>query len=204
MHSVNPITVGNDYPRSVSSGVSVTGSSRPTTQPNSDDECEGGITDDAGEGKEHGNLSGNAMRAETLKSYYGGRSKTSETGVSIGTNIDFVTHNVSEQIHSLARIVPTTLVPSFVKPNASSRAAAAHAWRKKGDIHLGDLPRHLQSDFTTKLTPRLYELLGTLSAWEQPADDDIQELWMNVFPQERSLDFGSKDGIIVIKLVTCS
>jgi hypothetical protein len=77
-------------------------------------------------------------------------------------------------------------------------------WQKKGDIHHSDLPRHLQSDFTTKLTPRLYELLGTLSAWEQLADDDIQGLWMCVFPQEQPLDFGSKDRIIVLKLVTCS
>lgn len=103
----------------------------------------------------------------------------------------------------MARVVPTTSVPSFVKPNTSSHATAAHAWRK-GDIRLSDLPRHLQSDFTTKLTPRLYELLGTISAWEQPTDDDIQGLWVNIFPKERSLDFGSKDGIIVMKLVMCS
>ena len=55
-----------------------------------------------------------------------------------------------------------------------------------------------------KLTPQLYELLGTISAWEQPTDDDIQGLWVNIFPKERSLDFGSKDGIIVMKLVMCS
>jgi hypothetical protein len=77
-------------------------------------------------------------------------------------------------------------------------------WRKKGDIRLSDLPLHLQSDFTTKLTPRLYELLGALAAWEQPADNDIKDLWKDVFPQEQSLDFGTKDGIIVIKLVMCS
>jgi hypothetical protein len=86
MHSVN------DYPCSISSGVSVTGSSRPTTQPNSDDECEGGITDDARERDEHGNLTGNAMHTDTLKGYYGGRSKASVTGVSIGSTLDFAAH----------------------------------------------------------------------------------------------------------------
>ena len=77
-------------------------------------------------------------------------------------------------------------------------------WRKKGDIRLTDLPRHLQSDFTAKLTPRLYEFLGTLSAWEQPTEDDIKGLWKSVFPQEQCLDFGTKDSKIVIKLVMCS
>ena len=82
MHSVDPLTVNDDYPHSVSSGVLVTGSSCPTTQPNSHDESVGGITDDAEEREGYGDLSGNAMLAETLKSYYGGRSKASETRVS--------------------------------------------------------------------------------------------------------------------------
>ena len=109
--------------------------------------------------------------------------------------------HVSEQIHSLACIVPTTSVPSFVKPNTSS-----HAWRKKGDICLSDLPHHLQNAFTTKLTPQLYELLGSISAWEQPEDNDIKKLWKNVFPQEQSLKLGTNDwlGTIVIKLVMWS
>jgi hypothetical protein len=85
-------SANHDYPCSISSGVSVTGSSRPTTQPNSDDECEGGITDDAGEREEHENLTGNAIHAETLKGYYEGRSKALVTGVSIGTTLDFAAH----------------------------------------------------------------------------------------------------------------
>ena len=48
-------------PRSGSSAVSATGSSRPTTQPNSDDKPEGGITDDAGETEEHRKLPGKAI-----------------------------------------------------------------------------------------------------------------------------------------------
>ena len=79
-------------PRSGSSAVSATGSSRPTTQPNSDDEPEGGITDDAGETEEHRKLPGKAIGLKSLKSYYGGRSSASETGVSIATIFEFAAH----------------------------------------------------------------------------------------------------------------
>ena len=82
-----PITVGSDYPHSLSSGVSATGSSWPTTQPNSDNKSEGGITDDAGEREEHGKVLGKAMCGDILKSYYTGGSKALETGVSIGPRL---------------------------------------------------------------------------------------------------------------------
>ena len=77
-------------PRSGSSAA--TGSSQPTTQPNSDNEPEGGITDDAGETEEHRKLPGKAIGLESLKSYYGGRSSASETGVSIPTIFEFAAH----------------------------------------------------------------------------------------------------------------
>jgi hypothetical protein len=73
--------------------------------------------------------------------------------------------------------------------------------RKKGDIRLSDLPPRLQIPFTEKFTPRLYELFGTLSAWEQPSNSDIQTLWKDVFPQEQSLTFETREETIVIKLV---
>jgi hypothetical protein len=73
-------------------------------------------------------------------------------------------------------------------------------WRKKGDIRLSDLSPHLQTRFSDIFMPRLYELFGTLSAWEQPSDSDIQRLWRAVFPREQS-PFGTRKGIIVIKLV---
>jgi len=77
-------------------------------------------------------------------------------------------------------------------------------WRKKGDIRLSDLPVHIQSRFTLTFTPRLYDLFGTLVAWEQPTDADIQRLWTDVFPQEQCLDSKTLEGTIVMKLVTCS
>jgi hypothetical protein len=108
------------------------------------------------------------------------------------------------QIRPLARIVPTTSVSTFIKPSTSSHAAEAHMWRKKGDIRLNDLPTHIQSRFTTTFAPYLYEHFGTLAAWEQPTNADIQGLWTNVFPQERSLNPRTKEGTIVNKLVMCS
>ena len=196
------ITVGDDFPHSLSSGVSVTSSSWPTTQPNSDDESVGGITDDAGEREEHGKLLGKAKCREILKSYYAGGSRALETGVSIATYyLGLLTHSiVSEQIHSLAHIVPTTSVTGFT----SSHTSAQTQKTQKGDIRLINLPHHLQSNFTTKFTPRLYEFLGTLSAWEQPMDIDIKVLWKSIFPQEQRPDFGMMDGQIIMKLVMCS
>ena len=95
MQRVDPTAAGNKgrYSCSGSSAVSGIGSSQPTTQPNSYDEDEGGITDNAGERQEPGNLSGKAIHPETLKgSHYGGRSKAAETGVSVAKNVEFNTH----------------------------------------------------------------------------------------------------------------
>ncbi|KAF8268516.1 hypothetical protein EI94DRAFT_1577446, partial [Lactarius quietus] len=105
------------------------------------------------------------------------------------------------QIHTLACIVPTTLVTTFIKPSTSSHAAASHVWHKKGNICFSDLCHHLQADFTKKFTPCLYELFGTLSVWEQPTNNDILRLWKNVFPYEQSLNFGMRKGTIVLKLI---
>ena len=117
-------------------------------QPNSDDKSVGGITDDAGEREEHGKLLGKAKHGEILKSSYAGGSKALEMGVSIATYyLGSLTHSiVSEQIHSLACIIPTTSVTSF--PSSHTSTQTWKTW--KGDIHLINLPCHLQSDFTTK------------------------------------------------------
>ena len=80
-----PLVLVDDFLHSLSSGVSVTSSSWPMNQPNSDDKSVGGITDDAREREEHGKLLGKAKHGEILKSYYAGGSKALETGVSIAT-----------------------------------------------------------------------------------------------------------------------
>ena len=95
--SVESMTVHSRYARSRSSVLSATGSSRPTTQPTSGDEDEGGITDDAGEMAEHKNLSGKPPHLERLKTYYGGKSKVSGTGVIIGTRLYFTSHGAHLQ-----------------------------------------------------------------------------------------------------------
>ena len=94
MHGVDPAMGKKGHlSRSGSSAVSASGSSQPTTLPDSDDGDEGGITDDAGERQEPGNLSGKAIHPETLKGYhYGGRLKATETGVSVGKNVNFDAH----------------------------------------------------------------------------------------------------------------
>ena len=73
--------------------------------------------------------------------------------------------------------------------------------RKKGNIRLADLPTHLQGRFTDDFSPRLYELFGILAAWEQPTEADLQRLWKSVFPDEKSLNLETGEGVIVSKLV---
>ncbi|KAJ3506852.1 hypothetical protein NLJ89_g6637 [Agrocybe chaxingu] len=154
----------------------------PTSPPDSDVDREGGIADDAGERSERKNLSGKAVKSMLQRHYYGGSSKAGETG-----------------IHSLARIVPTTSVATFINPNASSQVAQAR--RKKGDIRLTHLPVRLQTDFTDKFTPRLFELFGTLNAWEQPKESDLSKLWKSVFPNEQNLNLTTSEGTVILKLV---
>jgi hypothetical protein len=95
MEGIKTTMVGNDDRRyrSASASVFLTGSSRTPTQPTSEDDREGGISDDDGEKEEQKNLSRKAMHPETLKSYYyGGRSKAVGTGVSVIANIEFAAY----------------------------------------------------------------------------------------------------------------
>ncbi|KAH9032121.1 hypothetical protein EDB85DRAFT_2145677 [Lactarius pseudohatsudake] len=102
-------------------------------------------------------------------------------------------------IDQLTRVISTTSVPTFIKPVTSSLVALTR--RKKGDIRLGHLSTHLQTTFIEDFTPRLYDLFGTLKAWEQPTGADLQRLWKRVFPHEKGLDFETGDGVIVLKLI---
>ncbi|KAJ3513243.1 hypothetical protein NLJ89_g3055 [Agrocybe chaxingu] len=170
--------------RSASSGMSMSSASRaPTSPQGSDDENEGGISDDAGEDAERQGLSGKAEKSETLKShYYGGSSKLGEM-----------------RVRSLARIVPTTSVSTFIKPNASS--AAARNRLKKSEVWLSHLPTHLQSQFSKVFTPRLHEAFGVVVAWEQLKEDKLIRLWSDIFPKEKTLNFKTDLGFIVQKLI---
>ncbi|KAH8981900.1 hypothetical protein EDB83DRAFT_2241732 [Lactarius deliciosus] len=99
----------------------------------------------------------------------------------------------------LTRVISTTSVPTFIKPVTSSLVALM--WRKKGDIRLSHLSAHLQTTFVEDFTPRLYELFGSLTAWEQPLGAVLQRLWKRVFPHEKGLDFQTGDGVVVLKLI---
>jgi hypothetical protein len=72
---------------------------------------------------------------------------------------------------------------------------------KKANIRLGDLPLDLQSRFLHEFSPRLNELFGIHTAWEQPKRADLQKLWSDVFPDEQGLDSRSAEGVIALKLV---
>jgi hypothetical protein len=72
---------------------------------------------------------------------------------------------------------------------------------KKGNIRLSDLPSHLQTRFIHQVTPRVYELFGINSAWEQPKLADLQDIWRDVFPEERNLSSQTIEGIVALKLV---
>ncbi|KAH9011186.1 hypothetical protein EDB83DRAFT_2234137 [Lactarius deliciosus] len=99
----------------------------------------------------------------------------------------------------LTRVISTTSVPTFIKPLTSSLVALTR--RKKGDIRLSHLSAHLQTTFVEDFTPRLYELFGSLTAWEQPLGAVLQRLWKRVFPHEKGLDFQTGDGVVVLKLI---
>ena len=100
---------------------------------------------------------------------------------------------------TIARIVPTTSVPTFITPPTSAQGAQIRP--RKSEIRLSDLPSHLHSRFINELTPRLYELFGINRAWEQPKLSDIQKIWRDVFPKERDITPQSVEGMIVLKLV---
>ena len=105
-------------------------------------------------------------------------------------------------MRTLAHVVPTTSVPTFIGLGASSQAAVSHMWHKKGQIHHLDLPPYLKTPFLESFTPHLFELFGTLPAWEKPPEADLLQLWWKVFPNEQHIDFHQSDvGKIALKLV---
>ncbi|KAF8809161.1 hypothetical protein BYT27DRAFT_7095101, partial [Phlegmacium glaucopus] len=162
--------------RSSSSHMSI--SRTPLTTPGGDSEGlsdgnAGGISDDAGEVGERLALSGKKVDVKLSGSR--------------------VAH-----IRSLAKIVPTTSVPTFIEPRASTQVVSSRERRE--DIRVTHLPSHLQHRFNTHFTPRLVEAFGYGLPWEQPTDDEFIALWAQVFPQEPVLDFGIRSGTIVKKL----
>ncbi|EDR01212.1 uncharacterized protein LACBIDRAFT_312310 [Laccaria bicolor S238N-H82] len=83
------------------------------------------------------------------------------------------------QYKSLATIVPTTSVPSFVPPSPSRHQFD----KKKEDIRLSDLPQHLQRNFDGVFSPRLREYLGfSQTPWDVPTKTSINDLWKQAFP----------------------
>ncbi|KAF8262288.1 hypothetical protein EI94DRAFT_1809022 [Lactarius quietus] len=151
---------------SPSSGKSFSSSSQPQSLPISNDDSEGGIADDARErlSMECNHLSGKPLHPEVLKSCYS-RSMSTTVHLQIGL------------VDSIAHIVPTTSVPTFIKPSMSA-----------------------QSHFINEVTPHIFELFGIINAWEQPSLADLQKIWKDVFPKECNLSSQTTEGVIALKL----
>ncbi|KAF9530755.1 hypothetical protein CPB83DRAFT_762607, partial [Crepidotus variabilis] len=93
---------------------------------------------------------------------------------------------------TIARIIPTTSIPSFVAPGTR---------KKKQDIKKTDLPPQLQAAFSSSFVPRLRLLLGRAKPWDSPTANDLKSAWSSVFPGEVPLDLQSDTGKIVKKLI---
>lgn len=100
-------------------------------------------------------------------------------------------------MRSLAKIVPTTSVPSFVPPTRCDSLFP----KKKEAIRLSDLPSHLQRGFENTFSVRLRELFGYTTPWEQPEDEAIMKIWLEAFP-ETMLDDDAWLKAVVYKLVS--
>ncbi|KAJ3510665.1 hypothetical protein NLJ89_g4544 [Agrocybe chaxingu] len=160
---------------SAGSAMSVSSRSLPPTRPDSEEEL-GGFSDQEGDDDERRaiEITGKASKP----AYYAGGSTTKV-----------------QAVHSLAKIVPTTSVPTFASP-------AQVLPRAKEKIRRGHLPAHLVTPFDEVLAPRLHMIFGTTAPWEAPTYQDIQTAWDTVFPEETELQLrGTALGVIVQKLV---
>jgi len=88
MEGYEPMEINTDQSRSASCGMSLTNSSRPPTQPSSDVDVEGGITDDAGEEEERRKLSDNVVHTDAMKAYYSGKPNPVSVLVNVGCCVD--------------------------------------------------------------------------------------------------------------------
>ncbi|KAF8239073.1 hypothetical protein L208DRAFT_1239837 [Tricholoma matsutake] len=117
------------------------------TTGNESSELLGGFSDDDGEEEVERNA---APKTKSAIRYYGGR---------------------IIQIHSIAKIVPTTSIPELVKKCKHGKQL------KKEDIKLSSLPSDLQTVFCSKFIPHLYNLISTIRSWEQPTEDQVVSVW---------------------------
>jgi hypothetical protein len=96
-----------------------------------------------------------------------------------------------------ATIIPTTLVPTFIPPTDKP----SHP-RMKEKICTGHLPPRLVPWFNGLFSPHLWVIFGNSAPWAAPSEDDIKNIWAEVFPEEDPLDYATPLGGIVQKLVS--
>ncbi|KAF8223508.1 hypothetical protein L208DRAFT_1316438 [Tricholoma matsutake] len=78
------------------------------------------------------------------------------------------------QVHSIAKIVLTTSVSELVRKREPGE------WLKKEDIKLSSLPPDLRTVFRSEFISRLRDLIGTIRPWEQPTEDQVNDVWNEV------------------------
>ncbi|KAF8953423.1 hypothetical protein BDZ97DRAFT_2065642 [Flammula alnicola] len=83
------------------------------------------------------------------------------------------------RIRSLAKVVPTTTVTTFIKPSISSQVANSRL--KKEQIRLSHLPTHLQAAFDN--------VFGYTAPWATPDIDDLTSSWSDSFLLEDASSF---------------
>ncbi|KJA18818.1 hypothetical protein HYPSUDRAFT_117519, partial [Hypholoma sublateritium FD-334 SS-4] len=99
------------------------------------------------------------------------------------------------QVRSLAKVVPTTSVGTFIHPSTSLNVSNARL--KKEQIRLSHLPTHLQAAFDTIFVPRAREVFGYSMPWGTPDLDELKQVWINTFPDEDASSFN----VIAQKLI---
>ncbi|CAA7264659.1 unnamed protein product [Cyclocybe aegerita] len=161
-------------PSSAGSAMSVSSRSLPPTRPESEDEL-GGLSNNEGGGDERRAIEANGKGIK-LAYYAGGSMKK------------------MQQVHSLAKIIPTMSIPTFALP-------AKDLPQAKEQIRMAHLPAQLMVPFEEILVPRLHVIFGVTASWESPSNNEIQKAWKASFPQEKPLEFHTPLGVIVKKLV---
>ncbi|KAH9484632.1 hypothetical protein JR316_0004114 [Psilocybe cubensis] len=79
---------------------------------------------------------------------------------------------------SLAKVEATTSVPTYI-PSALLDGRLKRKQEIRAKV---DLPSELRLSYDEKFSPMLRELIGIISPWERPSEQQILDVWHKVFP----------------------
>lgn len=120
-------------------------------------------------------------------------------------HFNFRTTNFSTHPQSITRVEEIHTSP--VRPRVSQRAASTGPARHRAKN--SDLPRGTTNRFVNSVLPLALETAGVLGPWECPHDDDIIDIWNQVFgsPNDHPIASGDVKGelfLAVKGLVRCA